>query len=307
MSQQVPAPALPDPTASRAPLQGIVFMVVGVALLCLMDALAKSLVMRGVDAVQLIALRSLLIVPVMLIAYGAVGQLIELKPAHPWVQGLRGLLGLAAPLCFFLGVGRMPLTSAVVVFFSSIFMVSLLSMVFLREPVGVHRWAAIIVGYIGVFIAMSPGGGGDALGYLLVLLASLTYAMLFVSGRYLSRTATVSSLVLTFNAGAGLAAGACLPWFWQSVDLRELGMIVLLAGFALGGHFCLTKAFSLAQASLIAPFEYTAVIWTMLLDLLIWHTLPGTTVWLGAVIIIGSGLYVIHREHRRDRKNNPVP
>lgn len=291
---------MPDPTDHTLQLagRGILFMLVGIGTLSLMDAAAKWLVMDSIPAIQLIAVRSLLIVPVMLLAFAVRGKLADLRPRHPLAQLLRGAAGITAPLCFFVGVARMPLSTGVTVFFSSIFMVSLLSIFWLGERVGPRRWAAICIGYTGVFIAMSPTGGGDALGYALVLLASLAYAMVFVSGRYLSRTDSVPSLVFSFNLGIGLVACISLPWVWQAMNGVQTLVIVLIAALALAGHYCLTVAFSLCEASLIAPFEYTAILWAILLDLLLWQTLPGSRTWVGAAIIIGSGLYVIYREHR---------
>ena len=275
---------------------GILYMQVAIGFLSSMDAVAKWLIENSVHTLQILALRSVFIVPALLLVFATKGSLGTLRPTRPVAQMIRGLTGFLAPLSFFIGISLMPLTAAVVVFFSSIFMTTLLSVFFLNEKVGVHRWVAVLLGYCGVFIAIAPGSGGSLLGYLLVLFSSFSYSVLFISGRLLSKTESVPSLVLTYNLGVGIVALLFLPWFWQPMDLYLLTWVVVLSIFAVLGHLCLTHAFSLAEASLIAPFEYTSILWTIGFDLAIWHTLPGYRTWLGAVIIIASGLYVIHRE-----------
>ena len=281
---------------------GVLYMLVGMCLLSTMDAVGKWLIDNGMHSVQILALRSLIIVPILLLVYASSGQLKQLKPARPIAQALRGLSGFLAPLCYFLGISQLPLTAAVVVFFSSIFMTTLLSVFFLGERVGRHRWIAVGIGYCGVVIAIEPTSGGNLIGYLLVLFSSLMYSMLFISGRRLSATDTVASLVMSYNFYVGVAAAVLLPWFWQAMSATDWFWVVVLSLVAVTGHFSLTHAFSAAQASQIAPFEYTAIIWTLLFDTLIWNELPGAHSWVGAVIIIGSGLYVFHREQINTRR-----
>ncbi|MBX2879329.1 MAG: DMT family transporter [Granulosicoccus sp.] len=281
--------------------RGIVFMLCGMSLLSIMDGLAKLLVMQDIHSIEVLAVRGVIIVPILVAFYTLRGKPRELLPTRPVAQALRGAAGIFAPLSFFMAIKTMPLSSAVVIFYSSIFMTTVLSVIVLRERVGIHRWLAVIVGYIGVFIAMSPGldesGGGNLKGYLLVLVSSLSYAMLFITGRLLSRTDTVPSMVMSYNAWVGGISLVALPWFWHMPTPTEWGLLILLAAFAVAGHFFVTTAFKLTEASVIAPLEYTTVLWAVLFDILIWNHVAGGATWLGAVVIILSGLYVIHREH----------
>lgn len=275
-------------------------MVVAMALLSTMDAMAKTLTMSGVAVLQILALRSIIIVPILAAAFAIKGDTSALRPKNFHAQLARGLVGTAAPICFFLGITHIPLTDAVVIFFASIFFVTLLSIVFLGEKVGVHRWGSIITGFVGVLVVVGPKGGGDVSGYILVLLGSLSYSILFVSGRYLSATETVPSLVLTYNLCVGVVCLLFMPWFWADLASTEYLRIMVLALFALGGHYMITFAFSQAEASVLAPFEYTGVIWAVLFDLMIWQVSPALSTVAGAVIIIGSGLYIVHRERLRN-------
>jgi len=280
-------------------VRGILYMVVAISLLSFMDAIAKWLIMGGLAVIQLVFLRSVLIVPTLLISYGSTGQLKQLKPASFKAHAVRGVLGSAAPIFFFLGIKSIPLTDAVVVAFSSIFFITILSIIFLHEKVGPHRWASIIIGFVGVLIVANPQGGGDLFGYILVFCGSTVYAMLFVAGRYLSATETVPSLVFSFNLCVGLVALLFMPWFWQTIPMADGIKVLVFAALALGGHFFITMAFAQSEASLIAPFEYTSVVWAIVFDIVLWQTYPTLSVILGACIVIGSGLYITYRESLR--------
>lgn len=281
---------------------GIIYMLAGMAILSAMDASVKWLTEHSIHTVQLLVTRSVIIVPCMLAYYSLKGRQVELIPTRKIAQGLRGTLGSIAPLSFFIGLAYMPLTTAVVIFFSAIFMTTILSIVFLGEKVGKHRWFAIIIGYAGVLIAMNPQGGGSHLGYGLVLLGSFSYACLFVSGRHLSKTESVPSLVISYNLGTGFAMLFLLPWFWSIPSLGEWAMVLLMTGLAMTGHYCVTRAFSETEASLLAPLEFSTVLWAVLFDLAIWQQLPDRSTWIGAAIIFAAGLYLIHREKRVSRK-----
>ena len=287
-------------------LRGAVLMVLAIALLSTMDATVKWLVTNQVEVMQILAVRSVIIVFVMALIYQLRGQRGAILPTRPLAQMVRGLFGFIAPFSFFLGLKYVPLTDAVVVFFSSIFVVSLLSMVFLGERVGPHRWASIIIGYIGVVIVAQPQGGGELFGYSLILISSTSYAILFVSGRYLSRTESTPSLVVSYNLGVGILALICLPWFWVPLNMEQILVVLLATALAGCGHFAMTSAFAHGEASFIAPFEYTALIWAVLFDILIWRHLPGSTTLIGATIIIGSGLYVAYRERLATRQVSAV-
>lgn len=272
-------------------------MVAALALLSVMDAIAKFLTMQGVTVIQILALRSLLIVPVLILVFYLGGNSRQLRPVNAKAHMLRGFIGFTAPLCFFIGITHIPLTDAVVIFFSSAFFITLLSIFALGEKVGVHRWASVIVGFIGVLIVVGPKGGGQLSGYLLVLAGSLSYAILFISGRYLSATETVVSLVLSYNLCTGIVSLILLPFFWTELNNSLVLYITILAALALCGHYLMTMAFSKAEASLLAPFEYTTIFWALILDLLVWQVSPTISTIIGAVIIMASGLYIVHREN----------
>ena len=232
-------------------LLGIGLMLLAMLLFVIMDALAKWLVSSEMSAIQLIAIRGWIILPIILLVLAARGQIKDLTTRQPLQHMLRGCCGFLAPVAFFTSLKSLPLADATVIFFSSTFILTAASALFLKERVGLHRWSAVLVGFIGVVIAMDPSGGGDLWAYLLVLSASTIYAMIFVSGKYLSRNDSVISLVFSLHLGMGLMATLALPWVWVPISLVELGQLILLAVIALFAHYLFTAAFARADVSVL--------------------------------------------------------
>ena len=201
----------------------------------------------------------------------------------------------------------MPLADTTVIFFGAPFIMTALSALLLGERVGPHRWGAVVIGFAGVYVAARPGGGVPVPGALYAVAASLCYALLILSGRWLGRTETVFRLVFYFNAGTALVASLFLPFLWKPMSPTHLGVLAAMAGLALTGQVFLTRAFKAAPVSVIAPFEYSALVWAALIGFLVWGDVPADHVLLGAGIIILSGIYVVRREAMgaRRRAGNP--
>jgi len=277
-------------------LVGIAFMVGGMFLLILMDATAKWLVESNMAPAQVLAIRSWIITFFILVILFLRRDLAALKTRRPVFHGIRGLLGTAAPLFFFQALKSLPLADATVVFFASTFILTGMSALVFRERVGIHRWAAVITGFAGVIIAVNPEGNGELSAYLLVLCSAFVYAALLLTGKRLTEQDSIVSLVFSFNLMIGLSTSLVLPMVWVPVSGDTVAVLFLLSFLALSGHFALTTAFSRAEVSAIAPFEYSSLVWAMVIGYVIWQDIPSMRVLLGAGIIIASGLYVIHRE-----------
>ncbi len=277
-------------------------MILGIGALTSMDALAKNLVQQGFNPMQILGLRFFVIIPSMLAFYGLTGKLGELLPTRSKFQIIRGCIGFFAPFCFFLSLKYLPLSDAVITSYSSILMITILSYVVLKEKIGLHRWAAVVAGFIGVYISVSPTGEGRIFGYFLVFIAALSYAILMISGRVLARTESTGSLVFVFNFCVGLIALCFTPFIWHPLTPSSLLTIVALGFLALTGHFCIVLAFTRSQTSVIAPFEYTSVIWAVLIEWTVWQYLPAQRTIVGGMIIICAGIYVIYRESLQSKR-----
>jgi len=280
-------------------LLGIALMLLATLLFAIMDALAKWLVTADVSPIQVIAIRSWMItlfIPMTLLARG---ELSQLSTSQPLRHLARGTIGALAPLSFFSALKSLPLADASVIFFSAAFILTAASALILKERVGIHRWSAVVVGFVGVVIAMQPGGGGDLGACLLVLLAATIYSMIFIWGKQLSDRDSVIALVFSLHLGMGLVATALLPWVWVPVTPRMLGELALMACFALAAHYLFAAAFVRAEVSVLAPFEYSMLIWAVAIGFLVWGDMPASEVWLGAALIIVAGIYVAQRESLR--------
>lgn len=276
-------------------LRAVTMMLAGVLALSAMDATVKWLLMRGLSPFQIIAERGWIITLFMLVSLPRQGPY-ALRTTRIRAHLLRTLVGFLAPVLFFLSLRTVPLADATAIFFSATFFLAAGSAQVLGEPVGYHRWIAIMVGFAGVVVVTAPGSELFQPASLLSLGAGAAYAVLVLAGRWLSTTETTFRLVFYYNAITTLLATFVLPFFWRSLAPGELAMILLTAILALVGYLFLTRAFTIGPVGVVAPFEYTALLWAVLFGLLFWGEVPAPRVWLGLAIILSSGLYIILRE-----------
>lgn len=282
----------------------MLYMAAGIAILVSMDATVKMLVTNDIHTIQILALRSVMISAALIVGFKIRGQLSKLRPNRWGLQLLRGVIGFVAPCAFFMSLALLPQADATVLFFAAPLIITVSSVIFLGERFGVQRWVAVVVGFIGVAVALNPefANKGFSLephrtqGYMLALTGSIGYAVLFLFGRYLSKTESTSSLVMSYNVGVGIVALLLLPWFWMPMSVEQIVILVLSATLAVIGHFCVTIAFANAEASLLSPIDYTALFWAIFYDWLLWQHAPNTQTLVGGSIVILAGLYFVHRE-----------
>ena len=271
-------------------------MLLAVFLLTVMDAVAKTVLERGVPLFQMMFVRSVLICGGLQLAVRARGEPERLRVVDRRGQLVRAALGTAAPLLFFAALARLPLTAATVVGFAATFSTVLLSMLVLGERVGPLRWAGIVVGYAGVVVAVGPAREGPLSGYALVLGASLAISGFYVAGKRLAATESPLSLVNAYNGLLGLVCLAALPFVWRPMDGASLALIVAFAALGVSGQWLVTRAYAGGDASVVAPLEYTSLVWVIVLDVLVWDRAPAGHTLLGAAIIVAASLFVHHRE-----------
>lgn len=278
--------------------RGIVMMLIAIGLLACMDAGLKQL-STHYPALQVTALRALASWPVVAVwALWSTGprRLLRVR----WsLQLMRGALFVVTLTTFVLGIRHLPLTTAYTIFFVSPLIITLLSTVVLRERVGPHRWAVIAIGFAGVLVALRPTGEGTLTwAGLAILAAALGYSLSAITARVLGRTDSTQSMVfwtMTFMAPAATA----LAWpQWVAIEAGHAWLIVGLGVFGAFGQYALTEAFARGEASVIAPLEYSALAWGLGFDLALWGVLPDRYTWLGAAIIVASGVYLMRRERQ---------
>lgn len=271
-------------------------MLVAVATFCLMDAGLKRLSMHY-PAFQVAALRGASSLPLVLAwALATTGAAPLLRVRWP-LHLLRGGLGIAMMASFVYALRTLPLSSAYSIFFIAPLLITALSVPFLGERVGPRRWGAIVIGLIGVLVLLRPTGAGMlSLAALAVLVAAVMYAISAITVRLLARTDSTQSMMVWLMAMMAVGAGL-LAWpQWVPLRGADLWLIGAIGIAGSVGQYTITEAFRLGEASLIAPLEYTALVWGVLLDATLWGVLPDAVTWLGAAIIIASGLYLLRRE-----------
>ena len=280
----------------RSPLAAAGWMLAAVASFSLMDA-GMKLLSAHYPPLQVTLLRGAASLPFVLVWVLASAGVRSIVPVRWGLHLLRGVLGMVMIGCFVYALRRMPLSTAYTLYFVAPLLVAALSVPLLGEKVGPRRWTAIGIGLLGVVVVLRPGVDGlVSLPGLMVLLAATAYAIAAVTVSLLTRTDTPQSMVVWFLAimavGAGLAAiPGWVPLRWEHA--------ALILGMGLAGAFgqiALTSAFMRGDASMIAPLEYTGLVWVIAWDWLLWQTLPDAATWTGAAIIVASGLYLLRRE-----------
>ncbi|MBC7989256.1 MAG: DMT family transporter [Luteimonas sp.] len=271
-------------------------MLFAVALFSLMDAGLK-LLSSQYPTFQVAAMRGAASLPFVLAWALATTGLRPLLHVRWPLHLLRGVLGVAMMWGFVYALRTLPLSTAYSIFFVAPLLITALSVPFLGEQVGPRRWIAIAIGLVGVLVVLRPTGDGVlTVAGLAVLLAALGYAISAITVRVLARTDSTQAMVVWLMAMMAFGAGAFAWPDWVPLRGEHAWLIVGIGLAGALGQYAITEAFRLGQASLLAPLEYTALLWGVLLDLTIWGVLPDGVTWVGSAIIIASGLYLLRRE-----------
>ena len=280
-------------------LRGILLMCAGVSLFPLMNAMMKLLTARY-PVLEIVWARFtghlIVMLAIFLPQYGR--RLIATR--RPWVQIGRSALMLGSNSVFVMAIGKVPLATASAIGFTSPLIVTALSVPLLREQVGWRRWSAVFVGFVGALLIIRPGSGFANPAVLLLLASALAYALYQIATRrVMAYDSPATGIVFAALLGS-LATSAVQPFiFVLPKSLGDLAMLASLGCLGGLGHFLVIKAFQAAPASVIAPLGYVELIGTATLGYLIFANFPDPLTWVGAVIIIASGLYIAMRERKR--------
>ena len=281
-------------------LRSILAMLAAMGCFSLMDAVLKTLA-GSYPALQVAALRGLASLP-LVCAYVLWRREVHLLLRVRWpLHVLRGVLGIATLALFSFALRELGLAEAYTIFFISPLIITVLAIPVLKETVTLRHWAAIAVGLGGVVVALRPDQDAFfSLGAIAVLVAAAFYAISAIAGRVLSRTDAAVTLVFWTTAMWAVGAGL-LAWpSWVPVDPAHGWLMLALSVTGFLGQLAITEAFRHGNASAVAPFEYSALAWAILLDFSIWQIVPDRYTLLGGAIIIGSGIYLIRKEKVRD-------
>ncbi len=273
-------------------------MLTAVAVFSGMDTMLK-LLSEHYPPMEVVTLRGASSVPFMLLPLIAMGRLSALKPVRIGMHTLRGALMLLVLVAFVYAVRALSLADAYAIFLAAPLIVTALSVPLLGEHVGWRRWVAICVGLVGVITMLHPSTSSlISLGAVAALISATGYAFNAIALRVITRTDTTASVVFWMIGIMTVLALAIAAPTWEPVRREDWMLLVGIGIFSAIAQHLLTEAFRSAPPSVVAPFEYTALLWGILIDRVIWGVFPTSRVYVGGGIVIASGLYLIWREHR---------
>lgn len=277
-------------------------MLAAMGVFAVVDSAAKVLGEAGYPTAQLVFFRMLFgtlpaIVLLRAQGIGWDGLIGQLRTSRWPLHAARAGAGLCAIGFFFAALPHMPLADAVALSFTKVLFLTLLAGPLLGERVGRLRWGATVAGFVGALFIVAPSGAvGGALGPILTLLAAASMSLSMISIRLLSRTEGTPAIVLTYTVVALLASGLVLPFVWVTPSWSSLPLFLAM-GLAGGvGQLLLTTAYRHAPASLLGPFNYSALLWATAIGWVVWGQVPGPHTLLGAALVVGAGLFLMLRD-----------
>jgi drug/metabolite transporter (DMT)-like permease len=288
------------PARERRILLGIVFICCSGALFPIMNGLVK-LLSAGYDSPQIVWARTLghLIFVLALFAprRGVVGILRSAK--LPW-QIARGTLLLMSTSCFFYAVQFVPLAKAASISFTAPLLVTILAVPLLGERIGVHRLLAVMVGLAGVLIVIRPGSEVFQWASLLILCSATCYGLYQIFTRQVAGHDTPETSVVYSALVGTVMMSVLVPFFWTTpTSLKDITILSSLGIFGGLGHYCVARAMTYGPANVLSPFQYFQMIGSVIVGFLMFSEVPDAFTWLGAAVIIASGLFIGWLESRR--------
>ena len=287
-------------------LKGLLFALLGFAIYAAHDVVVKY-VGETITPFQIIFFASLISFPFVTVIQMRDPEPQSLRPVHPWWVLIRVVTMLGAGLFAFIAFILLPLAQTYTLLFAAPLLITVLSIPLLSERVGVHRWGAVVVGLIGVIVVLRPAGGELGFGHLAGLLSALCNAVTSIAVRRIGHAERSVVLLLYPLLGNVILMGIALPFVYVPMPLLEFGGLVVIAGFGLLAAFCMILAYRYAEAAIVAPMQYSQILWATFYGYLLFdERLDGPTA-VGAGLIIASGLYIVYREGQTGvSQNTPV-
>jgi drug/metabolite transporter (DMT)-like permease len=278
-------------------LKGIAFLMLASIVFALMALLIKLLGQR-LHITQILLLRQIgmviMIAPAILRNFPG-----SLRSERPGLQLTRVACALVAMLCGFTAVIHLPLADATAIFFAKSFFVTIFAVLFLAETVGLYRWSAVLVGFIGVLIMLQPGTDNFSIYGLLSLTGAAGAAGVMILLRLLSQSDSAETIMTYGSLGVGVVMILPGIYFWQTPDADEWLLLIAVAVVSYFGQKCNIFAYKHGEASLLASLDYVRLLWATLFGYLVFDQFPGGATWIGAGIVIAAAIFMIYRETRR--------
>lgn len=276
-------------------IKGVVWALIAAALFSAVAAMAKVAV-EDYHVLQILFFRQIVVflssLPSISTSFPS-----SLKTKYPLLHAIRLIGAFVALSCGIWAVSVLPLTTAITLGFAQVFFLALLAMIFLKEVVGSHRMSAVLIGFVGVVVVMRPGVDGilDVHAFIPIV-AALGAAVAIAAVRKLSQTESTATLLLYQAVFVGVLAGIPLFWLWVTPDLFGFLFLLAMGVVAATGQWIGVMALRLSEASVVGTIHYVQLVYASLFGFFLFDEIPDFYTMLGAAIIIGSSVYMVHRE-----------
>lgn len=227
----------------------------------------------------------------------------SLRSNRPGLQMLRLVFAVIAMLSGFSAVIHLPLADATAISFAKSFFITIFAVIFLKEVVGVYRWSAVAVGFIGVIVMLQPGTAEFSIYSIASLVGAAGAAAIMIILRILTQKDSTDTIMTWSALGIGIAMAIPGIYYWQPLDTLEWGLLAILVVVSYFGQRCNISAYKHGEASLLASLDYVRLLWAASLGYLVFGNFPGAPTWIGASIVISAAIFVIYRETRRGLKH----
>jgi S-adenosylmethionine uptake transporter len=284
------------PAGHDHPIAGIALMLTGIFFFALNDAMGKYLV--GTYSVgQILLVRSISALVLLAPFIKREGLAAFTGMPRPWLQVLRAILATLEVACFYWALTDMSLADVMTFYLAAPIYVTAVSPFLLREKVGWRRWAAVFVGFVGVMIALKPTTGAFSPAAMVAIAGSFSFSIFIVCTRLVRGTSGI--VLVTIQNVAALVFGAIMaPLSWVALGWFDGALLTLLGFVAMIAYLCMNKALSLAEASVVVPYQYSTIFWAILLGYIFFGDIPSVPMLIGAGIIIAAGIYIFIREQQ---------
>ncbi len=280
-------------------------MLAGIAIFAVNDALGKWLLL-DYSVGELLLIRSAAALAFLVPFLRNTGVAAFVTAPQPALQIVRIVLSALEVAMFFWAVSYLPLADAVTFYLAGPIYVTALSVFVLGEKVGWRRWSAVVVGFVGVVLALRPSAASFTLPALIALGGSIFFAILMVTTRMLRHTPDM--VLISGQVGATLLFGvAFAPFAWVTPSLRDFALLSLFGVLSIVALACVNRSLKLAPASVVVPYQYTMIVWAIILGYMVFGDLPDLFTMAGAAVIIGAGLYIFWREQMRGGSESTSP
>jgi len=288
----------------RFALAGIGLMVLGIFLFCCNDALGKWL-LGSYSVWQMLVIRSIGAIALLSPLIWREGRAAFAGAPRPGLQILRVSLSVTESIMFFWALSYLPLADTVTFYLAAPIYVTAISALFLQERVGWRRWSAVVAGFVGVIIALRPSTATLTWPALIAIVGSLGFAVFLIITRMLRGTSDVVMVSGQFGAML-VVSGAVAPIGWIAPTALDFGLMLVLGVVAMTAFACMNRSLKLAPASVVVPYQYTMIVWAVVLGWLVFGDVPDAFTLTGAAIIVGAGLYILWREQIVTRREPVV-